>query len=78
MYLYHSVVDYNMIKKDITTTLELSIDMDVFRNDFNGKYILSSVAIANSETLDLVLINRYEQERSIYSIYLLKFRISES
>jgi hypothetical protein len=44
--------------------------MEVFKNDFHGKYILSIVAISNAEELGIRLVNVYDNENSIYRIYL--------
>jgi len=44
--------------------------MEVFKNDFNGVYILSRAEISNSDALGLDLVKRYYDEKSIYTIYL--------
>jgi hypothetical protein len=44
--------------------------MDVFKNDFNGKYILSRAEILNVSELGLNFKKKYYSEASIYSIYL--------
>jgi len=70
MYLYNAEFDYEPTRNKITTPIKLNINMDVLRNDFRGKYIISSVVISNSDALCLRLINRYDHDESIYSIYL--------
>ena len=52
--------------------ITLRIDMDVFKQDFGGKYIFSRAEILNSEDLHLALINMYTHPRSIYQIYVYK------
>jgi hypothetical protein len=50
----------------------LNIDMDVFKNFFHGKYILSRAEISNADALGLALVKRYYRDDSIYTIYLYK------
>ena len=70
MYLYNSELGYKpTIKKD-TSPVNLNIDMEVFRNDFIGKYILSRAEISNSDALGLKFVKRYYDDESIYTIYL--------
>jgi len=70
MYLYNSKLGYGPTRNKNTTPVELNIDMEVFKNDFNGKYILSRAEISNSDALGLDLVKRYYDEESIYTIYL--------
>jgi hypothetical protein len=72
MYLYNSELGYSPIKNKQTTPVNLNIDMDVFKNIFNGVYILSRAEISNSDDLGLVLVNHYWDKNSIYTIYLYK------
>jgi len=74
MYLYNSELDYQPTRDKNTTPVKLNIDMEVFRNDFEGRYILSRAEISNSDTLGLELVNRYYDEESIYTIYLYQTR----
>ena len=70
MYLYNSELDYTPTRNKNISPVILNIDMDVFRNDFNGKYILSRAEIANYELLGLTLVKCYFDTDSIYTIYL--------
>jgi hypothetical protein len=70
MYLYSSELSYVPTRNKITVPAKLNIDMDVFRNDFKGKYILSRAEISNADILGLDFINRYYDEESIYTIFL--------
>jgi hypothetical protein len=70
MYLYNSELSYQPTRDKNTLPVKLNIDMDVFKNDFKGKYILSRAEISNSDTLGLELVKRYYDEESIYTIYL--------
>ena len=70
MYLYNSELDYEPTRDKNTSPVKLNIDMQVFKNDFDGRYILSRAEISNSDTLGLELIKRYYDEKSIYTIYL--------
>jgi hypothetical protein len=42
---------------DLLSLIWINIDMNVFRNDFNGKYILSRAEILNTGALGLSLVN---------------------
>ena len=74
MYLYNSGpnygVDFEPTRNKNILPVKLNIDMEVFKNDFNGVYILSRVEIYNSDALGLELVKRYYDEESIYTIYL--------
>jgi len=70
MYLYNSEMNFQPTRNKNTLPVKLNIDMEVFKNDFNGKYILSRAEISNNEYLGLRLRNIYYDENSIYTIYL--------
>jgi hypothetical protein len=74
MYLYNSELRYGPTRNKNTPPVKLNIDMEVFRNDFEGRYILSRAEISNNETLGLELIKRYDDDESIYAIYLYQAR----
>jgi hypothetical protein len=74
MYLYNSELKYGPTRNKNTPPVKLNIDMEVFRNDFKGCYILSRAEISNSGILGLELINRYDDKESIYTIYLYRTR----
>jgi len=74
MYLYNSELSYEPTKDKNTLPVKLNIDMNVFKNDFEGKYILSRAEISNSDTLGLELVKRYDDDESIYTIYLYETR----
>jgi hypothetical protein len=74
MYLYNSKFDYEPTRNKNFDPVKLNIDMEVFRNTFNGKYILSRAEISNSDALGLRLVKRYYDEESIYTIYLYTVR----
>ena len=76
MYLYNSELSYEPTRNKYTSPVNLNIDMEVFKNDFEGKYILSRAEISNSDTLGLELIKRYYDEKSIYTIYLYQSCVS--
>jgi hypothetical protein len=56
MYLFNSELSYQPTRDKNTLPVKLNIDMDVFKNDFEGKYILSRAEISNIDTLGLELI----------------------
>jgi hypothetical protein len=70
MYLYNSELGFEPTRNKNTEPVQLNIDMDVFRNDFGGKYILSRAVISNASELGLYLVNKYDDEQGIYIIYL--------
>jgi hypothetical protein len=72
MYLYNTNLSTEPTRNKNTSPVELRIDMNVFKNDFNGKYILSRAEIANAGELGLFFVKRYDNEDSIYTIYLYK------
>ena len=74
MYLFNSELGYGPTRDKDTLPVNLNIDMEVFRNDFDGVYILSRAEISNSDALGLDLVRRYYDEESIYTIYLYQCR----
>jgi hypothetical protein len=70
MYLYNSELSFGPTRNKNTVPVKLNIDMDVFKNDFNGKYILSRAKIANADELGLQFINKFDNDKSIYTIYV--------
>jgi hypothetical protein len=46
--------------------------MNVFKEGFNGKYILSRIEISNADVFGLKFVKRYNDEDSIYDIYVYK------
>jgi len=70
MYLYNVEWDFEPTRNKITHPVELHIDMDVLQNDFAGTYILSRAEISNASVLGLELLNRYDDENGIYTIYV--------
>jgi hypothetical protein len=75
MYLYNSHLSVEPTRNKNTSPVELHIDMNVFKKDFNGKYILSRAEISNAGELGLIFVKRYDAEDSIYTIYLYKAEI---
>jgi hypothetical protein len=75
MYLYGSGLSYEPTRNKDTSPVELNIDMEVFRNDFDGVYILSRAEISNNDELGLDLVRRYYDDESIYTIYLYQCRL---
>jgi hypothetical protein len=72
MYLYNVELNYQPTRNKNAAPVTLNIDMNVFKNDFGGTYILSRAEISNSKDIGLELVNRYYDEESIYTIYLYK------
>jgi hypothetical protein len=70
MYLYNSELSFQPTRNKSTSPVQLNIDMHVFSNDFNGKYILSRAEILNADELGLVFKKKYDRVESIYTIYL--------
>jgi hypothetical protein len=70
MYLFNSELSYEPTRNKNTVPVKLNIDGDVFKHDFNGKYILSRAEISNADSLGLKFVNRYYDNDSIYTIYL--------
>jgi len=74
MYLVNSELSSQPTRDKNTLPVKLNIDMEVFKNGFESKYILSRAEISNSDSLGLDLIKRYDDEKSIYTIYLYQAR----
>jgi hypothetical protein len=72
MYLHNADLDYFATRDKNAVPVWLNINMDVFKNDFKAVYILSRAEISNSDTLGLKLVNRYYDDKSIYTVYLYK------
>jgi hypothetical protein len=70
MYLYNSELSYEPTRDKNTSPVKLNIDMEVFKNDFEGRYILSRAEISNSDALGLELKKQYDDGEGIYVIYL--------
>ncbi|WP_010262462.1 DUF6044 family protein [Treponema primitia] len=70
LYLYGSELSFEITRKKDSPPAELHIDMDIFKNVFDGKYILSRAEISNAGELGLNLLNIYYDDKSIYTIYL--------
>ena len=72
MYLFNSELGYQPTRDKETSPVKLNIDMNVFKNDFNGVYILSRAEISNYDDLGLDFVRSYYDGKSIYTIYLYK------
>jgi len=72
MYLYNSEFNFEPTRNKNIPPVKLNINIEVFKKDFEGRYILSRAEISNSDDLKLELIKRYYDEESIYTIYLYK------
>jgi hypothetical protein len=70
MYLYNSELNCLPTRNKNTLPVKLNIDMSVFRNEFNGKYIFSRAEILNASILGLDFKKKYDSDESIYTIYL--------
>jgi hypothetical protein len=74
MYLYNSELSDEPTRDKNTSPVKLNIDMNVFKNEFKGTYILSRTEITNAEVLGICLVRRYYKVESIYTIYLYKIK----
>jgi hypothetical protein len=63
---------YDPTRNKNVPPVDLHIDMNVFREVFDGKYILSRAEIANADELGLLFVKRYDDDESIYTIYVYK------
>jgi hypothetical protein len=67
-FLFNSELSFEPTWNKAADPVNLNLDMDIFRNDFNGTYILSRAEIANVANLNLRLIKIYKD--TFYDIYL--------
>jgi hypothetical protein len=70
LYLFSTEIDYRPTKNKDRQPANLNIDINVFINDFNGKYILSCTEILNADDLGIRFVKQYNDSNSIYRIYL--------
>jgi hypothetical protein len=61
----------NCIKSDPISQLELDLNIEALL-DLNGSYIFSAFQITNYEKLQLKFIEKFENQESLYNIYLYK------
>ena len=73
-YLYNDDISYEPTRLKFNKKIELKLDMKVFTNYYNGKYILSRAEIANDEELNIELVNLYSNNDCIYEIFLYKIK----
>jgi hypothetical protein len=72
MYLYNANLTTVPTRNKNVAPVELHIDANIFRDVFNGKYILSRAEISNANELGLSFVKRYENKNSLYTIHLYK------
>jgi hypothetical protein len=70
LYFFSSELDYRPTKNKNRQPANLNIDINVFVNEFDGKYILSCTEILNADDLGIYFIKKYTEPNSIYNIYL--------
>ena len=73
MYLYNSEVDYAITREKNVSPVELKINENVLKNEFNVKYLISRVRIKNSKEKQLKLIKEYEDSSYFYDLYIYSF-----
>ncbi len=69
-YLFCGGFNYHPTKKPHPQSVILRIDSKVFREDYNGKYILSRAPISNADELGVFLRGSWTHKNSIYTIYV--------
>ncbi|MPM35337.1 hypothetical protein SDC9_81927 [bioreactor metagenome] len=69
LYVYSSEMSYEPTRNKVTDSVNLNINMNIF-SELKGKYILSRGKIKNSDELGIKLLNTYDDESGIYTIYL--------
>jgi hypothetical protein len=70
MYLYNANLSYQPTRNKNVDPVKLHIDTKVFKDVFNGKYILSRAEISNANELGLSFVKSYDNKDSLYTIYL--------
>ncbi len=69
LYVYSSEMSYEPTRSKVTNSVNLNINMNIFA-ELKGKYILSRGKIRNSDELGIKLLNTYDDENGIYTIYV--------
>ncbi len=75
VYIYSSELKQNYIinKTEKRKVLNFKFNTDAFRK-MGGEYLISAVEIINHEKNDLVFIDKFENNRSFYQIFLYKVK----
>jgi hypothetical protein len=73
MYLYSSELNYEPTRNKSTVPIKFNIDMNIFKTDFKGGYILACAEISNKDELRLDFVSKYCDKKSIYTIYSYRF-----
>lgn len=69
-YLYNSQIDFTPTRKKHPEPVLLNINSEVFKRDFEGKYIISRAPISNTEILGLTLKGKWDSKEGIYTMYV--------
>ena len=69
-YIYSDSLDYNPTREKEHEPVNFDVDMDILRNNFKCKYILSRAEIANVEERKLELKEIFDSDESIYKIFV--------
>lgn len=69
-YIYNHEISYEPTREKEHEPIYLNIDIDVFKNEYYGKYIISRAEVINSADLNLQLFNKYTDEDSIYNFWI--------
>ncbi len=69
-YIYNKDLSYEPTKEKKHVAINLNINMEKLKSNFGCKYILSRTKIANAETMGLRLFATFDNEKSIYEIWV--------
>jgi len=73
-YIYNKGLSYEPTRNKGVHPIELRIDMNVFINDYSGKYFISRAPFSNADILDLELCGHWSHNLSIYDMYVYKVK----
>lgn len=71
-YIYNSELSYEPSRIKHSEPITLRIDMDVFKNEYNGKYIISRAPILNDSKLGVEFLGKWDSKDGIYTMFVYK------
>ena len=73
-YIYNSEISYQPSRNNHSDSITLRIDMNVLKNDYKGKYIISRAPIQNINELEIKYLGKWDSKEGVYTMYVYKTR----
>ena len=71
-YIYNSNLPYQPTRLKHEEPITLRIDMEVFRKEFDGKFIISRAPISNAVALGVEYLGEWDSKEGVYTMYVYK------